>query len=103
MPENPLRASTAPSLPTRQRGVVLFIALIVMVVMSLAALGLIRSVDTTTAVLGNLALRQASILPANYAIEEAASGLFADAGGPRIPDLTTDFAAENYFAEHDYN
>ncbi len=103
MPENHLRASAAPSLPTRQRGVVLFIALIVMVVMSLAALGLIRSVDTTTAVLGNLALRQASILPANYAIEEAASGLFADAGGPRIPDLTTDWAAENYFAEHDYN
>ncbi|HEV2979344.1 MAG TPA: hypothetical protein VG425_17335 [Casimicrobiaceae bacterium] len=103
MPENPLRASAAPSLPTRQRGVVLFIALIVMVVMSLAALGLMRSVDTTTAVLGNLALRQASILPANYAIEEAASGLFADAGGPRIPDLNTDWAAENYFAEHDYN
>jgi hypothetical protein len=106
MPENHLRASAVPSLPTRQRGVVLFIALIVMVVMSLAALGLMRSIDTTTAVLGNLALRQASILPASFAIEEAASGLFADAsltGIARIPNLTTDFAAENYFAEHDYN
>jgi type IV pilus assembly protein PilX len=100
IPESLLRAMTARPLPTRQRGVVLFIALIVMVVMSLAALGLIRSIDTTTAVLGNLALRQAAILPANYAVEDAAAGLFADAGGPRIPDVTVDTPAQNYYAEH---
>src|SRR5271166_4374168 len=100
MPENHWRASAAPSLPTRQRGVVLFIALIVMVVMSLAALGLIRSVDTTTQVLGNLALRQAAIMPANYAVEDAAAGLFSDAGGPRIPDVRIDTPAQNYYAEH---
>src|ERR1700758_5529421 len=60
-------------LPTKsaQRGVVLFIALIVMVVMSLAAIALMRSVDTTTAVIGNIAFRQASILPGNFAIEDA--------------------------------
>ena len=67
------------ALKSTQRGVVLFIALIVMVVMSLAAVALMRSVDTTTAVIGNLAFRQASILPANYAIEDAAAGLFDDA------------------------
>ena len=43
--------------PTRQHGVVLFIALIVMVALSLAAIALIRSVDTTNAVVGNLAFR----------------------------------------------
>jgi len=69
-----------PSKPSRrQRGVVLFIALIVMVAMSLAAIALIRSVDTTNAIVGNLAFRLASILPANASIEQAASALFSDA------------------------
>jgi Tfp pilus assembly protein PilX len=87
-----------------QRGVVLFIALIVMVVMSLAAIALMRSVDTTTAVIGNLAFRQASILPANFAVEDAAAGLFGDAnttGVARIADVRANDAANNYWAGHD--
>jgi len=85
-----------------QRGVVLFIALIVMVVMSLAAIGLMRSVDTTTAVIGNLAFRQASILPANFAIEDAAAGLFSDTTGTsaRITDVRVNNAGQNYYATH---
>ena len=87
-----------------QRGVVLFIALIVMVVMSLAAIALMRSVDTTTAVIGNLAFRQASILPANFAVEDAAAALFADAntsGAARIADVRVDDVANNnYYATH---
>ncbi len=90
------------SLPARQHGVVLFIALIVMVALSLAAIALIRSVDTTTAVIGNLAFRQASILPANLAVEEAAAALFQDAdvlNAIRIPIIRdTNLPAENYFA-----
>jgi len=85
----------------QQRGVVLFIALIVMVAMSLAAIALIRSVDTTSQVIANLAFRQASILPANQAIEDAASGLFADAGGPRILDVRVDTPNQNYYQAHD--
>src|SRR5260370_5185961 len=84
-----------------QRGVVLFIALIVMVAMSLAAIALIRSVDTTNAVIGNLAFRMASILPANASIEQAASALFSDADiGDivHIPDKNINVPAENYFA-----
>ena len=80
-------------LPTRQHGVVLFIALIVMVALSLAAIALIRSVDTTTTVIGNLAFRQASILPANMAVEEAAAALFSDADvahAIRIPNRDVD-------------
>ena len=100
MPNLAYRANALASLPPRQRGVVLFIALIVMVVMSLAALGLLRTVDTTTAVLNNLALRQAAILPANYAVEDAAVGLFADAGGPRIADIRVDNLNQNYYASH---
>lgn len=98
IPVNSFRGQAAS--PSRQRGVVLFIALIVMVVMSLAALGLIRSVDTTTAVLGNLALRQSSILTANYAVEQAGVALFVDQGGPLIPNINQDWPANNYLAEH---
>ena len=96
-------ARRAPICNSHQRGVVLFIALIVMVAMSLAAIALMRSVDTTTAVIGNLAFRQASILPANFAIEDAAAGLFPDASPifiPRIADIRVDNAAQNYFATH---
>ena len=84
-----------------QRGVVLFIALIVMVAMSLAAIALIRSIDTTNAVIGNLGFRLASILPANGSIEQAAAALFPDAdilNVVHIPDKNNDLFAENYFA-----
>ena len=96
----PIPASyTTPS--RRQNGVVLFVALIVMVAMSLAAIALIRSVDTTNAVVGNLAFRLASILPANASIEQAASGLFSDADiatVTHIVDKNNNFPAENYLA-----
>ena len=85
-----------------ERGVVLFISLIVMVVMSLAAIALMRSVDTTTAVIGNLAFRQASILPANFGVEDAAGGLFSDTTGSaaRIKDVRVDDATQNYYSTH---
>ena len=93
--------NTAKTSPIRrQHGVVLFIALIVMVAMSLAAIALIRSVDTTNLLVGNLAFRQSSILPANLAVEQAAAALFADAAPTGVPtiDPTTDLPAENYYS-----
>lgn len=54
-----------------QRGVVLFIALIALVVMSLAAVALVRSVDTSTMVAGNLAFKQAATSSADAALEAA--------------------------------
>jgi hypothetical protein len=85
-----------------QRGMVLFIALIVMVMMSLAAIGLMSAVDTTNLAVGNLAFRQASVLPANYAVEQAAATLFADVnkGGPMIADVKNNNAALNYYSTH---
>jgi hypothetical protein len=96
---HPLPGSVAP--PHRQRGVVMFIALIVMVALSLAAIALVRSVDTTSAVIGNLSFRMASILPGNLAVEKAAAALFKDAdiaSAVRIADLNNDYAPENYYA-----
>jgi type IV pilus assembly protein PilX len=62
--------------PRSQGGVVLFVALIAMVILSLAGVALVRSVDSSTGVAGNLAFRQASIAPVNQAIEEAVDALF---------------------------
>src|SRR3954462_15093002 len=96
-----LRSHSAPGSRRRQRGVVLFVALIIMVALSLAAVALIRSVDTTSNVIGNLAFRQASILPSNLAVEATAAALFKDAdpaNAVNIADKTLNLATENYFA-----
>lgn len=59
----------------KQRGVALFFTLIALVVMSLAAVALIRSVDTSTMIAGNLAFRQAGISSADAGIEAAVAWL----------------------------
>jgi Tfp pilus assembly protein PilX len=66
-----------------QRGVALFFALIAMVVLSLGAVALIRSVDTTSSVAGNLAFRQATMAPVTDPVERAVSSIF----DKLIPDL----------------
>lgn len=59
----------------KQRGVVLFFALIALVVMSLAAVALIRSVDTSTMIAGNLAFRQAATTSGDAGTEIAMTWL----------------------------
>lgn len=58
-----------------QRGVILFVALIVLVAMSLTGIALIRSVDTNVLVAGNLAFRQGATAAADWGIESARSYL----------------------------
>jgi len=58
-----------------QRGVILFVALIVLVAMSLTGIALIRSVDTNVLVAGNLAFRQGATAAADWGIESARSFL----------------------------
>ena len=55
----------------KQHGVVLFFALIALVAMSLAAVALIRSVDTNSLIAGNLSFKQSSILSADRGVETA--------------------------------
>jgi Tfp pilus assembly protein PilX len=78
---------TATSLAHRaaQRGAVLFITLIVLVAMTLAAIALVRSVDTTTLVAGNLAFHQSTTHYGDKGIESAITWMTA-AG----TDLTVD-------------
>ena len=58
-----------------QQGVVLFIALIVLVAMSLAGLALMRSVDTGTIIAGNLAFRQSAMHVGDIGVEAARNWL----------------------------
>lgn len=79
----------------KQQGVVLFIALIALVVMSLAAVALIRSVDTSTVIAGNLASKQSATTSADSGLETALTWM----GG--IADLSTfnaDNVAQGYYA-----
>jgi hypothetical protein len=86
----------------KQRGLVLFFALIALVVMSLAAVALIRSVDTSTMIAGNLAFKQAATTSSEGGIEAAGNFLFAieQANGPNAdidpahPFNITDLAAK---------
>ena len=48
-------------IPTSQRGVVLLITLIILVAMTLAGIGMMRSVDTGSVIAGNLAFRQETL------------------------------------------
>lgn len=57
--------------PRRERGVVLFIALVVLVAMSLAAIALTRAVDTNTLIAGNLAFKQAALNAGDAAVDDA--------------------------------
>lgn len=59
----------------RQRGVILFIALIVLVAMSLAGVALIRGVDNANLIAGNLAFRQGATHAADWGVELARSWL----------------------------
>ena len=59
-----------------EQGVALFVALVAMVLLSLAGAAVTRSVETSTLVTRNVAFRQGSIGPANQAIEAAIDALF---------------------------
>jgi Tfp pilus assembly protein PilX len=87
----------------RERGVVLFIALLVMVALSLAGIALIRSADTAVRVSGNLAFRQAAAAAVDRSVETAVNALFDPQADPTtshpvITDRTVDDLAQNYFS-----
>jgi len=63
-----------------QRGMILFIALIVLVAMTLAGIALVRSVDTANVIAGNLAFKQATLQAADLGVEVAFNALTIIAG-----------------------
>lgn len=80
-----------------QHGVVLFVALIAMVILSLAGVALLRSIDAGTSIGGNLATKQSTLGPINWAVETAVDAIFS--GGPgSIPDVFNHDLNHNYYA-----
>ena len=79
------------SLPSRARGAVLFIALIVLVAMTLAGIAIMRSVDTATLIAGNLAFKQGTMQSSDNGIEQAYQWLLANRTA-----LWTNNAAQGY-------
>lgn len=76
-----------------QGGVVLIIALIVLVAMTLASVAMVRSVDTSTLIAGNLAFKQSGISSGDAGVNEAIAWLQANAGA-----LENDLPVEGYYA-----
>lgn len=75
-----------------QKGVVLFFALIALVVMSLAAAALIRSVDTSVIVAGNLAFKQSATVVADTGMVSAMNWIQTNSGA-----LNSTSAANGYY------
>lgn len=77
-----------------QRGISLLFALMALVVISLAAVALVRSVDTSSLVIGNLGFKQDATTAASQAAEQAVAYLSAAAA----TTLQSDQTASGYYA-----
>ncbi|WP_342617901.1 hypothetical protein [Rhodoferax sp. GW822-FHT02A01] len=78
------------SIKKTEEGVVLIIALIVLVAMTLAALAIIRSVDTNNLIAGNLAFQQAATHSADLGIESATTWLNSATDTTLAVDVNTE-------------
>ena len=94
----PARRSARRSVPQRQRGIIVFIALIALVVMLVAGIALIRSVDTGNLIAGNLAFRQRAVHSADAGVELARNYLMNNAVGTT---LYSDAPGSGYYAERE--
>lgn len=81
----------------RQRGAVLFITLVILVAMSLAGIALVRAVDTTVVIAGNMALKQGTMMATDVGVEAASQILKTKF----LADATeANDAAQNYSASY---
>ena len=79
--------------PQRQRGVVLFMALIALVALTLAGLAMVRSVDTGNVIAGNMAFRQAAMQRADVGLEAAFLALPGIVTSSRDADIANQYYA----------
>jgi Tfp pilus assembly protein PilX len=81
--------------PRKQSGVVLFIALIVLVAMTLAGIAIMRSVDTGNQIAGNIAFKQSTLTTADRGFDVAFEFL---KNNVLTAVLESDFPSEAYYA-----
>lgn len=79
----------------KQRGVVLFMALIALVAMTMAGIAMVRSVDTGSLVAGNLAFKQSALQTLDIGIEAATNDLMT---GPGLASVLSDNPGAGYYA-----
>jgi Tfp pilus assembly protein PilX len=79
----------------RQQGVVLLIALIVLVAMSLAGIAMIRSVDTSLGIAGNIAFKQSTLQGSDIGVRSATAWISTNAAGVT---LQTSNLANGYYS-----
>ena len=78
-----------------QRGVVLLISLIVLVAMTLAGVAMVRSMDTTLGIAGNMAFKQATIQGSDIGTTAAYNWLGANSAGATLQNSNS---TNGYFA-----
>lgn len=78
------KLQTHPRPACRQRGVSLFFALIALVSLALAAVALVRSVDTGALVLGNMGFKQDATASSDQVAEAAMTWLAANSAGTTL-------------------
>jgi len=82
----------------RQAGLSMIIALIVLVAMTLGAIAIVRSVDTTNLIAGNLAFQQAATHAGNAGVEKAIAWLESCKTDSEGCSLNSDNATNGYAA-----
>ena len=84
-----------PCAPRGERGTVLIIALIVLVAMTLAGIATMRSVDTATLMVGNIAFRQSAVNAADQGLQAGFAWMSANMSSA---NLNSDNAGSGYFS-----
>ena len=81
----------------KQRGVVLFVTLVVLILMTLATLSVVRSMDTSNVIAGNFAFKESVTQISDRAITDAMNNLSTIATTPAASTGNTSIA-NRYFA-----
>ncbi len=85
----------AAAAPRRQGGAILFIALIVLVAMTLAGIAMIRSVDTALGIAGNMAFKQSALMGADRGAQAGYAWLVANSAETTLQNTNS---AAGYFS-----
>jgi type IV pilus assembly protein PilX len=85
-------------LPSNQQGIVLFVALIVLVIMSLAGISMMRQVGVGQMIAGNLAFKQSATSSADRGAETARAFISSPATLTTTLDATSLAANPGYFS-----
>lgn len=94
----PRKIAPLHSSPRANRGVIMIISLIVLVAMTLGGIAIMRSVDTTTLIAGNLAFKQRALHATDAGIAEAMGWLLANKG-----TLANDNPANGYYSSQNFD